>query len=155
MHAGYELLQRWKALKKIGSDNAAAAALGTSRQTISHWKNGEHAPKLEQIRRMAEDLGLPSEGYELAIEKERASTPELKDLLGRVAKKFPPFAAALLLWLIAPDSAQSHTFTNVYNTELFTYSGQSIHMPSSGLQRTIGEQPSVEPATEKSTPLRP
>jgi transcriptional regulator with XRE-family HTH domain len=124
MHAGYELLQRWKTLKKLSSDNAAAAALGTSRQTISHWKTGENRPRLEQIRRMAKDLGIPSEGFELAIESERASTPELSDLLARIAKKFPPFAAALILAFGITKSAQCHNVTSVnfdISTAEYTY----------------------------------
>jgi transposase-like protein len=107
-----QLLDAWKRLKGITSDNQAALALGVQRQALSKWRNdGSHAsPPL--AARMAHDLGWDGLRTLAAIEADRAIDADTKKAWLRLAGKalssallaFAGLGAALLP---APASAAS------------------------------------------------
>jgi transcriptional regulator with XRE-family HTH domain len=105
------LLDSWKQLRKIDSDNQAAQALGITRATISGWRN--HRSKGDELTaiKLAEEVGEDPAGVliRMAAEKKLDGDPAKAELM-RIAKKF---AAALLLWVMHSNGAQSHTFTHV------------------------------------------
>jgi len=119
-----DLLTRWKLARNITSDNAAAKALGITRGAVSNYRTGVSHADASVLIRMATDLGQDPTGYVLAVQAERTTALKTKTALRKLAEKFPPFAAALLLWLCNANSAHSHTITNVYfdiNDTEYTY----------------------------------
>lgn len=94
-----QLLDAWKRLKGITSDNQAALALGVQRQALSKWRNdGSHAsPPL--AARMAHDLGWDGLRTLAAIEADRAIDSDTKKAWLRLAGKALSVALAALLAL--------------------------------------------------------
>lgn len=119
MSTGFELYKRWKTAKGFTSDNAARVRLGVTRAAISSWKNGHYSPSAATVELMAKDLGEDPRGYVLKVESERASSPTFGKILAEAAKKFPPFAATLLLALFGHDGNCKQL--QVYTKPHFTY----------------------------------
>ena len=107
-----DLLDRWKKARGIESDNSAAKALGITRGAVSNYRTGVSHADAAVLIHMATDLKQDPTGYVLAVQSERTTALKTKTALRKLAEKFPPFAAALLLWTNA-HCAQSHTVTNV------------------------------------------
>ena len=103
-----------------------AAMIGMDHSELVKWRTGERTMTLEEAIALAMMAEMPNPAKTAA--SIRATTAKHKFV--REALKKLSAAAALILWAMLPNSAQSHSIANVYNAELFTYSGQSIHMPS-------------------------
>lgn len=69
------LLDRWKQAKGLGSDYAAAKALGVSQGTLSNWRHGRSHADVELAAKMAEALGLDTLGTLAAIQADRETRP--------------------------------------------------------------------------------
>lgn len=95
MSATYELFTRWKAAKKIKSDNAGAIALGETRQTVSNWKERGNG-SVSVIERMASDLGEDAMLTIIAAFKE-SGTAEDRKAWTRIGKRFGAVALAVLM----------------------------------------------------------
>jgi transcriptional regulator with XRE-family HTH domain len=118
------LVDRWKTAKGVTSDRQAAKLLGITPAAVSNYRNGVSHADAGVLIRMATDLGLDPTGYVLAVQAERTTTLKTKMALQKLAARFGPFAAGLLIWISGANCAQSH------NLELssFTYSEHTIYM---------------------------
>jgi len=103
MSATVQLLDRWKALKGIASDNQAALTLGITRATVSLWRTNDSEGEAHIVARLANDLGEDATGYVLMVEAHKQRSAESRRALIALAKKFLPYAATLFLTLIAQN----------------------------------------------------
>lgn len=71
MTSTIELLEAFKAAKRITSDNGAAIALGTGRQTVSNWRTGSNHPSPAMIEKMADGANADALKWALRIEADR------------------------------------------------------------------------------------
>lgn len=100
------LLDRWKAARGITSDNAAAQALGISRQAVSRYRKGAAQADVEIAARMAEDLGLDTLGTLAAIQADRETRPGAAAVWRRYGKgAFMALALGLSVGLSSPGNA--------------------------------------------------
>ena len=74
MSSAIELLECFKTAKGITSDNGAAIALGTGRQTVSNWRTGSNHPSPAMIEKMAEGARENALKWALRIEAERTKS---------------------------------------------------------------------------------
>ena len=121
MNITLKLLDDWKAANNIESDNQAALRLGLGRQAISRWRNEDREAEDATVVRLAKDLHRDADPYLIAIAQKRASTPELKSALARLAKAIGHISLATLISV----SALPHSTSENESTEKYT-SSQSI-----------------------------
>lgn len=100
------LLDRWKQAKGLGSDYAAAKALGVSQGTLSNWRHGRSHADVELAAKMAEALGLDTLGTLAAIQADRETRPGAAAVWRRYGKgAFMALALGLSVGLSSPGNA--------------------------------------------------
>ena len=87
MSATLELLDRYKAVKSLASDNAAALALGITRQTINNWRKRASQGEARVIERMCNAVGLEPGPWLIRMVEERSPHPEDRKVWRRMAKR--------------------------------------------------------------------
>jgi hypothetical protein len=80
------LLDQWKTLKGIQSDNAAAIELGLTRAAVSAWRAMRTHASVTIADRMASDLRLDVIQVLAAIEADRATRPDEQAVWRRYGK---------------------------------------------------------------------
>lgn len=100
MSATWALFERWKTAKGHASNNAAALALGSTRQTVQCWKDGRNGGA-EVIERMCADLGEDPVPVILQAFAEAARDTEDRKALQRLARRFKAALAGLMLASVA------------------------------------------------------
>lgn len=100
------LLDRWKQAKGLGSDYAAAKALGVSQGTLSNWRHGRSHADVELAAKMAEALGLDTLGTLAAIQADRETRPGAAAVWRRYGKgAFMALALGLSVGLSSTGNA--------------------------------------------------
>lgn len=84
----FDYLAAVKAKLGISSDYALAKALGVSKTAIRNWNLGHCGFNDETARRVAEILGKHPGIVMLDMHRERAQTPETKELWDEISEKF-------------------------------------------------------------------
>lgn len=115
MNASLDLLDRYKKAKNVGSDNAAAEALGITRATVSGWRHEKSHPDAESVARMCEATGENVAHWLPLIEAARARTPEARKVWLRLAQ----MAAAVALTVgvaTPPSTAHAETQNRAHNS---------------------------------------
>lgn len=120
MSASIILLDNYKKVCGIASDNACALSLGITRAAVSRWRNSTGHPEADLIERMCKATGEPIAKWLPLIEAERARTPEAKKVWLRMAH----IASAITLLLAmnlhsskahaASDTATHNPVSTVY-----------------------------------------
>src|SRR5690606_2623415 len=91
-----ELVDRFKQEKNLSSDNAAARALGLSRQAISSYRAGLRHAEPEVVRKLAEALREDPEIFVLRVQAERETIPARKRVWVRCLERLSAAAALSL-----------------------------------------------------------
>lgn len=108
MSATLELFERWKVAKGLGSDRAAAAALGISHAGPAQWRAGRNGAA-SVIERMAKDLGIDPVPVILQAFAEAARDGADRRTLARLARDAGAACLALLVLLpFFPSRAEAH-----------------------------------------------
>lgn len=115
-----EFLDVLKAKKELKSDYALAKLLDTSRQVISHYRNGKGGFDEEMAIKVANFLGIPP-GYVIAcVHEERTKRPEVKRIWHEIAKALAPvFVAGIIggsALLASPGGEASESTNNIHYT---------------------------------------
>lgn len=106
MSSTIELLEAFKNAKGITSDNAAAIALGTSRQTVSNWRTKENQASPAMIEKLAQGAGENPLKWGLKIEAERTTNAADRRAWLRWSQRVA--AVALTLATLIGTSLPSH-----------------------------------------------
>ncbi len=101
MNASLTLLDKYKAVRGITSDNACAQELGITRATVSRWRNELGHPEADLVEKMCAATGEKLAHWLPLIEAERARSPAARKAWLRLAQ-----AAAAIVILIG---ASAHT----------------------------------------------
>lgn len=100
------LLDRWKRAQGLGSDYAAAKALGVSQGTLSNWRHGRSHADVELAAKMAEALGLDTLGTLAAIQADRETRPGAAAVWRRYGKgAFMALALGVSVGVSSPGNA--------------------------------------------------
>lgn len=118
-----DLLDRYKALKKLGSDSDVARALSVKPSTISNYRQGVRHGAPEFIRDVAIALGEKPEPWVLRVEIERSLTPETRkvwqEILQTVGRAAIVFLAVYTA--ISPTSSKASTVPAGFNINATFY----------------------------------
>lgn len=122
MNASINLLDKYKKVCAITSDNACAISLGISRSAVSLWRKGKGHPEADSIERMCKAAGEPIAKWLPLIEAERARTPEAKKVWLRMAH----IASAITL-LVAINLHSSNAYAS---TETGSHNPGTVYIMS-------------------------
>jgi Phage related protein len=103
MSAAINLLDKYKKICSIESDNACAISLKITRATVSGWRVGKAHPDAESVERMCTATGENLAHWLPLIEAERARTPAAKKVWLRLAQ------AAAAIALVVLTNGHHHT----------------------------------------------
>ena len=87
MSATLELFDRFKAAKALPSDNAAALALGISRQTVNNWRKRASQGEPRVIEKMCNALDLEPGLWLIRMLEERSPNVEDRRVWRRMATR--------------------------------------------------------------------
>lgn len=90
-----KLLDNYKKVCLLASDNAAAERLGLTRATLSGWRHGKSHANAEAVERMCIAIGAPVRSWLPLIEAERARTPADRKVWLRLAGGAAALALAI------------------------------------------------------------
>ncbi len=110
MNAAIKLLDKYKEVCSIASDNACAGSLGVSRQAVSKWRTGENHPDADVIEKMCNATGEPLRHWLPLIEAERARSPAVRKVWLRLAQ-----AAAMIALTVGIAPAHAGTVSAPHN----------------------------------------
>lgn len=96
MSAAINLLDKYKKVCAIESDNACAISLKITRATVSGWRVGKAHPDAESVERMCIATGENLAHWLPLIEAERARTPAAKKVWLRLAQATAAIALVIL-----------------------------------------------------------
>ena len=102
MSPSITLIDKYKKVAGIASDNACANALGVTRATVSRWRNGQGHPEPDTVEAMCKATGDSLAHWLPLIEAERARNPEARKVWLRLAQMAA--AVALTVGLASPTS---------------------------------------------------
>lgn len=105
-----KLLDSYKKVCSVASDNGAAAKLGLTRATISGWRHGKSHANAEAVERMCTAIGEPLRAWLPLIEAERARTPGDRKVWLRLAQ-----AAAAIALTVGLVPAHAGTLSAPHN----------------------------------------
>lgn len=102
--------EKLKRLRKVAqvSQEQLAQAIGVSRQTLSHWENGQGQPDEAALRRIAQALQVSPAEFGLAEEAPVAKARPKRRLLWIA---LPVLAIAAILFLLMPPAGLSTNLT--------------------------------------------
>lgn len=112
MNATTKLLDKFRAVRSLPSDNAAAIALGVHRATVSGWRQRGTQAEAHVIAQMARAVGEDEALWLSLIESERARTDADRKVWAGIARRLgaaAALAAVAVLALPYPAAAQSLT----------------------------------------------
>lgn len=112
MSATLELFDRFKAARGLTSDNAAALALGVSRQTVNNWRKRASQSEPRLIEKMCNALDLEPGPWLIRMLEERSPNAEDRRVWRRMAKRMA-LLVNLWLWLysvLAPEAIELDRF---------------------------------------------
>jgi plasmid maintenance system antidote protein VapI len=95
MKATLELLQAFKTAKRITSDNAAAIALGTTRQAISNWRRQDTHASPATVEKMADAIGENPAKWVMRIAADSAANENDRKAWLRCAQRVAAVALTL------------------------------------------------------------
>lgn len=107
MSATTQLLDKWKKVRSIASDNAAGVALGIHRATISGWRHNNRQAEAHVLAQMARDLGEDPGAWLALVESERARSEADRKAWRDVAKRLGAVAAVLVAMVGGAPGAQA------------------------------------------------
>ncbi|MDW2981733.1 helix-turn-helix transcriptional regulator [Rhodanobacter sp. KK11] len=106
MNASINLLDKYKKVCSLPSDNAAALRLGVTRAAVSRWRKELGHPEADSVEKMCNALGEPLAHWLPLIEAERARSPAVRKVWLRLAQ----IAAAVLIAVgVAPTHAGANS----------------------------------------------
>lgn len=107
MNATTELLDRYREVKGIKSDNAAALSLGVKRQTINNWRMRGSQAEPHLIERMCDAVGADPAPWLLRALREQSRLEANRRVWERVTQRLGLGVIAALVAvgaeLLAPD----------------------------------------------------
>ena len=101
MNASLTLLDKYKTMRGITSDNACAQDLGITRATVSRWRTELGHPEADLVEKMCAVTGEKLAHWLPLIEAERARSPAARKAWLRLAQ-----AAAAVVMMV---SVSAHT----------------------------------------------
>ena len=110
MSATINLLDKYKKVCSLASDNAAAERLHVGRAAVSKWRNGNGHPDAGSVERMCQATGENLAHWLPLIEAERARTPEARKVWLRLAQ-----AAAVIALTVGLPPAHAGTLSSAHN----------------------------------------
>ena len=108
MSATIKLLDSYKKVCSLESDNQAAIKLRISRATVSAWRKERNHPDADSVERMCVALGEPVAKWLPLIEAERARTPAAKQVWLRLAQAAAVVVLAFGLDVHTAKAASAH-----------------------------------------------
>jgi len=109
MTAVTNLLDKYRKVCSLKSDNALAISLGLTRQSVFQWRKGIAWPTDDHVTKMASDIGDDSGSWLVAVAAERTTGPAHKEWL-QLAKRLASATGAVLAMTLAlpvkADTAQ-------------------------------------------------
>jgi len=109
MNTANKLLDKYRQVCLLKSDNAAAIALGIERATVSGWRHGKSKPEADTVAKMATAINEPVGPWLAQIESERARTPAAAKVWLRLAATLGTALAVAVIAL--PSHAATITRT--------------------------------------------
>ncbi|MGN6482529.1 hypothetical protein [Luteibacter sp.] len=99
MNSTIKLLDRYKEVCSLTSDNQAAIALGVSRATTSAWRKERNHAEPESVSAMAKAIGLDADEWVLRVQADREAmvNPKRAQVWLRCAQRISGTAAAITL----------------------------------------------------------
>jgi len=128
MNITLTLLDEWKKAKNIPSDNQAALRLGLGRAAISRWRNENTEAEDGTIARLAKELDRDPDPYILAIATKRATTPELKAVLAKLAKAIGHVALGAMLFCLPHIAKANCVEVHTYNSTQFNITQDALYI---------------------------
>lgn len=94
-----KLLDSYKKVCSLPSDNQAALKLGISRATVSAWRHGRNHAEPESVEAMAKAVGVDPDEWVLRVQADRESTvnPKRAQVWLRCAQRISQSAATVAL----------------------------------------------------------
>jgi transcriptional regulator with XRE-family HTH domain len=105
VNATIKLLDKYREVCSLNSDNAAAVKLGISRSAVSLWRGGKGHPEADSIEKMCEATGENIARWMPLIESERARSPGARKAWLRLAQLAAGVAA---IYLFSRLDVQTH-----------------------------------------------
>ena len=97
MNATIKLLDKFREVCLLPSDNACAVRLGVTRSTVSLWRLQKGHPDADSVERMCSATNEPLAKWLPLIEAERARSPAARKVWLRLAQAAAMMAGAYLL----------------------------------------------------------
>lgn len=97
MNSTNKLLDRYKEVCSLTSDNQAAIRLGISRATTSAWRKERNHAEPESVAAMAKACGLDQEEWVLRVQADRELVPARKQVWLRAAQRLAATAALVAI----------------------------------------------------------
>jgi len=118
VNATIKLLDKYREVCSLNSDNAAAVKLGISRSAVSLWRGGKGHPEADSIEKMCEATGENIARWMPLIESERARSPGARKAWLRLAQLAAGVAAVFLYSHIDGHTANAFIAASVYYVKL-------------------------------------
>lgn len=99
-----KLLDNYKKVCLLASDNAAAERLGLTRATLSGWRHEKSHANAEAVEKMCTAIGEPVRQWLPLIEAERARTPADRKVWLRLAQAAASIATVAIMMHIGTDA---------------------------------------------------
>ncbi|MHB1271519.1 MAG: helix-turn-helix domain-containing protein [Rhodanobacter sp.] len=110
MNNTIKLLDNYKKVCSIASDNACAVSLGITRSTVSGWRLGKSHPDATSVEKMCAVIGEPLRAWLPLIEAERARTPGDRKVWLRLAQAAATIAGVYLMTRQGIDAHSASAF---------------------------------------------
>ena len=105
MNSTIKLLDTYKKVCLLPSDNQAALKLGITRGAVSGWRNGRSHAEPESAAAMAKACGLDVEEWVLRVQADREILAARKQVWLRAAQRLAATAAGFLIVLAYPTES--------------------------------------------------
>lgn len=115
MNTTNELLDRFKALKRLTSDAELGRVLRLKPSSISNYRQGVRHAEADTVRRLAEELGEDADVMLVRVQIERETQREKRDAWKHVLARISTAAALFLAVYMSMPSAKAAT-TNVLHS---------------------------------------
>ncbi|WP_369929311.1 helix-turn-helix domain-containing protein [Xanthomonas sp. NCPPB 2632] len=97
MNSTIILLDRYREICSLPSDNQVAIKLGVTRGAISNWRQGRSHAEPESVQAMAKACGLDQEEWVLRVQADREIIAARKQVWLRAAQRLAATAALVTL----------------------------------------------------------
>ena len=114
MNTANKLLDKYRQVCLLKSDNAAAIALGIERATVSGWRHGKSKPEADTVAKMATAINEPVGPWLAQIESERARTPAAAKVWLRLAATLGTALAVAVIALPSHATTIARTAADDY-----------------------------------------